>query len=401
MPSKPKPLKKKHHARKSTKARVLYVKAFYKCDDEIKDAVAYVKANWHSSFGKVPSNLSRDIQATLGRFEGTGNVADTPRPGRPPKLPTAKAKRAAALLKSGGTTTPTDARSQPGTSKKQRFNTVSEALATSKELHGLLDNSGLAFKSFLRRLKQVDPGLVRRRLDVKPPFTRALRDQRAAAALEWLHLWKKHGEKFTRRLVYLDAATIIVGDPGSARVWVWCDAADPAVQEVHSLGELDPAKAIKIKFYIAVTAEHGPIMFYPTTGTTDLKRRYANTVPNPESSFLVNDLQVGGERGICQPMAVVGAADYVTRGDGGAQQARQRGVRRCARGQPRCAGLEALTQHHSGAGQPGGGLADHQLHQRRPLVGVSICPVHTHQHAPLAPRPLTHAHIALHLLARR
>jgi hypothetical protein len=81
--------------------RVAAVEIFILCHYCMAEAVKALTKEWCPQWGKRPAAMAEFIERSYTNFKATGSAAARPRPGRPPKMPQAEAKRAAKIFQRG------------------------------------------------------------------------------------------------------------------------------------------------------------------------------------------------------------------------------------------------------------------------------------------------------------
>ena len=291
--------------RYTVQQRIMFVKCLLLCGLAIPKAVARLHSEWPTRWSTPPPYPEAIMQRWLKTFEETGSVADRPRPGRPKKLTDAKARAAAKIFKEGYEVVNFYNKRQTGIFERMYDTSINEACDREPRLQQYCDEFKITRQHLLQRMKQADPNLVRRRLDVREPLSPAQCKERQKQAQLWLKEYEKDGDAWLNRLVFLDESTFLVSDVKRRLPKVWCDAHDDNVRSVIHLENLLEKKDIKIRFYIAVSPKFGPLMIYPTTGTTNIVRRYPNVAPPPEDEDGEECFEVSvTHMGFCKSTAV-------------------------------------------------------------------------------------------------
>lgn len=246
----------------------------------MKTAVSLLLASWLCQWGPKPPAPADLIRRTAARFEATGSVFDLPRSGRKRKLTDAMARKAAKIFKCGYEVFRSYGNGQPAAIEREYYTSINEALANEPALEAIRAEADISPKEFLNRMKAVDPGLVRRRRDLKRHLSLAQQQARQKAAKQWWRAYKYGGkDDYLKKLVFIDEATIFVCDAAKANMKVWCDAGDDNACGVLMLAKMKEKTPIKLRFYIAVSPVYGPLMITFTTGTTKMNRRYNQVAP--------------------------------------------------------------------------------------------------------------------------
>jgi transposase len=260
--------------------RVAAVASYYQAGKVYKKAKALLLLAWLVQWGPPPATPDDLIRRTVQKFEATGSVADKPRSGRPRKFSDAKARAAAKLFKQGYEVCRVYQRGRPPLRERRYYTSIKDALDREPRLEQIRDEAGISAKALLRRMREADDSLIRRRLDIKGPLSLPARLERQRQARLWLAAYENGGRAaWLRRLVFLDEATIYIADAAKAKTNVWCDAYDDNACGVAVLNDLGSDNTMKLRFYIAISAVLGPLMIYFTTGTTDLHRLYTGVAP--------------------------------------------------------------------------------------------------------------------------
>lgn len=385
----------------TVKQRVAAVISYYTSGQIFKKATASLLRLWPVQWGAKPAAPANLIRRTVEKFERTGSVHDAPRSGRPPALTAAKALAAAELFKAGYEVYRTYRRGAPPITERRYYTSIEDALRREPRLERIRAKANVSARVLLRAMRGADPQLIRRRLDIKGPLSQAQRQERQRKAAEWLEAYKRGGAEWLRRLVFLDEATIYLADAKEHKLSVWCDAYDDNATGVGIFGNLGAFDLVKLRFYVAVSPVCGPLMLYPTTGSTHLRRRYAGVAPPMEDENGDEVFEVRGLHGWWgQPHMAVGV---VCCGDGAepvAQAHRQHQAPLGACGGGGVWGLEVGAQHQEGASRALHHACNRGGHQVRAPAANCVCMVHAHQHTAGCPRRCTHVFIKLRTAGR-
>ncbi|KAI8462201.1 MAG: hypothetical protein J3K34DRAFT_504301, partial [Monoraphidium minutum] len=189
---------------------------------------------------------------TYARFNDTGSVADRPRSGRPPLLSRRTQLDASRQFKSGFEVSRVYKRGQPAVKERHYFRSINKGVAHLPFPQGLCTAHNLTPAQLLQRMCAADPSLIKRRLDLKAPLSLVQMTRRQSAASAWLEKWAAGGDKWLRRMVWIDEATIYATNIPGSKIAVWCDAHDAGAKAVYSSRQFKHGAVVKIRFYISL-----------------------------------------------------------------------------------------------------------------------------------------------------
>ena len=272
-------------------------------------AVNYTKAGqvfqvqmgyFQNQFPDQQAKLSEPASAFVKRwwegFRTKGNVDDDPKPGRPPKIPDAKAREAAEIIFRGYPVQHT-VHQQVVTDVKY-FYSVAEAIAYSATLRDTLRDYKATPEQPLSAMHRAAPSMVRRRVTFRHHLAEdeeAKRRRVAADLLVWLHI----DPSLLNRTMFIDETTIQTHGLKHDHIEVWVNSSDTRFHDFHGV----PGKAwdpVKVHVIAAVTAHPhydalgGLVYVEFTTGTTNIKRRVNKRLDgstrSPDFKYLVSAL---------------------------------------------------------------------------------------------------------------
>lgn len=263
----------------SPKARAFAVECWVQAKHDIGAACKRLRDYWLPGFGDEPAKASTFIRRWVRRFTGGEGFGNKTPPGRPRKL-TAEQIESAANIFVGGYINLKDQQWHGWTS-------MAEAVRNVPDLQDIEAAARCTTDTLWRAVKAKYPGIRRYTRDYKPAFSATNLGKRVDAAAEWLRRYGLAPATWISRQVYLDEGTIDLHDATTNSRVEYALAGDPRIKTVLHLALTGGAKAIKLRFYIAVSPTEGPLFIYFTTGTTDLQRRYRANFPDPGRPFKV------------------------------------------------------------------------------------------------------------------
>jgi hypothetical protein len=209
------------------------------------------------------------------RFRDTGDVADAPKSGRPPKIPDIQAKEAAGIIGRGYTVEHT-VRGQLVQEHKY-FRTVPEAIAHDAALRTITTRHHATPEQLLNAIHRVAPEVVQRRVTFRHKLSDVEKAHRQRVAADLLA--RHHTDPtLIPRMVFIDETTIQTHGLKKDYVTVWVNGSDPGFHDYHGV----PGKSwepVKVHVIAAVSAHSayertgGLVYVEFTTGTTDIRRR--------------------------------------------------------------------------------------------------------------------------------
>lgn len=199
------------------------------------------------------------------RLQQTGSVEDAYRCGPAHKVSDAAARQASKAFKAGaGSGDAVDG-----------YSSIEQACTSNATLQAALAEAGCTARTLLRRMRQVDPYLVRRVLRIRPPLSAVNQAKRLQLARLHLQRWHNNPTYF-RRVIWLDAKKIYVGAPKGRAIWCdsrrggnWLVATHPALSSSGGA-----SVNIRLEYYAAVNAELGAVDMVWCSTTTGMKRKF-------------------------------------------------------------------------------------------------------------------------------
>lgn len=237
-----------------------------------------------------PSWLTKDrrttkqfIRRNAKKFHKLKTTADQYKgrtPPSPKKVPDKVAKDCAAFLKEGYIKTVhlTFGRRKNGVKReevreyREYYNSINEACEMHPYLKKVLVERKVDAAHLLKRMHQVDPGLVIRKRDYKRALSEQQRRDRMAAAKRNRDQYEAEGDDFLNRTVWADEFAIWMVPKNSHR-GVYCDAHDKGVHAVVPMRAVAKGDKVKLHILLAVNCKLGACFMEFTTGTTDPVKR--------------------------------------------------------------------------------------------------------------------------------
>lgn len=269
----------------NTHARLCAVVAWYLSSEVMPRAVGRMQAFWcEEDFGPFPVAPVRFITRHVNNLLLTGTLADRPGRGRKPRLAPGLVNAAAAIMRAGFTI----ATGQPGIEEHHGFASIKEALRMRPALASIRQSAGVTPKTLWRRIKAKYPDLGHYVRDAKAAKSEAAQAMRQSQAQAWLSRRSMDPAGWLERQVWFDEGCILISHaPFHMRRREIYSAGDVRRHDVLEVPLPKAQRGIKLFFYIAVNITHGLFFFYPTTGTTKLKRLYVRDYPEPDRGFKV------------------------------------------------------------------------------------------------------------------
>lgn len=256
-----------------------------------KDAAAaaahHLRRMWGEECPHSHKALSMFVTRTVQTFKATGSVHDRPVPGRPHKLTAAELQEGCDIIKQGYTSRWRPRGCHEWREEHKWFTSMREACMHSERLRYLCGKYMLDTDALLRHLRNHDSSLVWRRLDFKASFTPDDCKERQSCAREQLGM-RAADPTLVRRIVHLDAGSLILCAKSDVSPKVLCDAHDEGVHSVLPHPSVPSGKPIKLRFYVAVCAVTGALCLVFYSGTTGLKRTQVQGRPLPSKGFKVS-----------------------------------------------------------------------------------------------------------------
>lgn len=255
-------------------------------------AHAMVK-EWPARFSRAPPKQPVPfMERTIANFDATDSLAPATSPGRPRKIPDRAAAAAAVIFRSGYAVTQTVGAGHPPIIKRRGYETIDDAIAREPRLRAYIARYNVTPETLLASIKRADPTIKRVSVDVKRALTQAEMDYRQARAAEYVRR-ARAGRAFTDRLVFLDEGALVLLNPDEVRHYVYKSTDDYRMADVISVPKMKAGKEIVLRFYLVANARVGAVLCYPTTGTTDLDRRYRAFIAPGIDNFKVGACAAG------------------------------------------------------------------------------------------------------------
>jgi hypothetical protein len=189
------------------------------------------------------------------------------------------------------------------TSVHRYYATIKEACKLDPFLSDVIRQFDVTPEYLLRRMHQVDPGLVRRTTEFKHDLSEEVIQERQDTAFELLRRWKLD-KSLLLRTYWIDETTIWIITSHDRTHKVYCDAHDAGVRAVLTTPHISTKCHIKVHLFAAVNAIKGPCFYDFTTGTTEIQRRTPNmrdtyTVSHVYAPILATVLQPSSRLAMC------------------------------------------------------------------------------------------------------
>ena len=232
--------------------------AWIQADGQYKQALQLFKK--HPGAQGI-SRPDRFMKTWAKRMSQSKSLKDKQRSGRPCKLSRDIVNRAAQLFLAGNT--------QDGS--KAPFTDLNEAFSKCPELRAIVSVNEMHPQTLLRNMQKVNPGLVKRKEDLKPVLNARLKGKRVTACNQLLG----HSVAWFRRIFWLDAKTMHIC-PTARRVWV--DKKHPMPVKSDSRMPRSGRDRRTLHFYAMVNWCGGPVAIIFVTGTSGLQHAHPYTV---------------------------------------------------------------------------------------------------------------------------
>lgn len=254
----------------------------------LEGSVAGIYRNEYPDYvAEIHSDLTRFCIRHHSNFLKYGTVATRKHKGRPPKVPDDVALKASIIFKAGKVVEAYPyADAERKTEVHVWWTSIKVACRECSDLQDLCTKYDITPKQLLKRMRAVDPKLVRRRVDVKMDLTAEQKARRKAAA-EKLYKMFQHDPDMLHRIYFIDECKIWMSDLAAGAVKVYCDAHDANVHAVLPckwMRKSKDNKPVKLHFVCAVNPVHGAVYCKFTTGTTD----NLDHVGNPNTPYYVS-----------------------------------------------------------------------------------------------------------------
>ncbi len=195
----------------------------------------------------------------MERFKKTGGIADEPREGRPSKIPPHLVDECADILSLGYI------------SKGQQcwYTSVDEAVQFSAPMARAFGEAQCTPEEMWKAVHDAHPSLVKRKLEVRPPFSPELKADREQRAREGSELNLKQREE----MVFMDEYTIRLTPSTSLPALCPTGTKLPIAEDTRLLKKGKQNEFI-LKGIFAVNAVLGPVLWRPLSGTTGYETPY-------------------------------------------------------------------------------------------------------------------------------
>lgn len=208
-------------------------------------------------------------------FKDTQGVDDSPRAGRPHKIPDKSGKQAAEILAQGYKVTYTVRGRQ--VEELKHFSTMSEAVHASDILRNMLAEFEATPEQMLEAIHRVAPELKHRRLTFRHSLSAAEKEKRQRVGRDLLARHQMD-PRFLDRLVFIDETTIQTHGLKHDHIQVWVNSSDTSFKDYHGVpgNAWTPVRAhviAAVTSHPAFEAVGGLVYMDFTTGTTNIKRR--------------------------------------------------------------------------------------------------------------------------------
>ena len=270
-----------------TRARILAVNCYIEAKKDPAAAAELLAKCWPKGMGPLPRQPKEFIKRHAEKWARTGNVADAPRTGRPPKLTKAQAAKAAKVFGAGYTESVQRVRGEPPVEQRRGFGGIKDALRRSARLRAIKTRSGVSPKTLLRQVLRANPKIKKHPRDRKAAKSLMERQVRQSCAKEWLQRAKGGRWAWIKNLFFFDEGCIEVERGPKRRELEYFDEHSDSWRYTMAHPLVKVRGGIKLWFYIAVNAVAGPVCIYFTTGTTGLKRLYVGEFEDPPGGFEV------------------------------------------------------------------------------------------------------------------
>ena len=231
---------------------------------------------------KFPSHgLSRPdkfIRYWLIHWRERQSMDSLPKSGRPPAMTDDQALLCALLFKLG--------RNIRG--QRRHFTGIDDAVARSPGLQAALAATPISHRTLLKRMRQVDPGIVRRVESVKPALRASLKKERRETSA----FMRRQPRDYFKQIHWLDMKQMYIAPK---RRVVWTDAAwgAPTVED-HRVA-LSSGKLVRLKFYASVCWATGAASLRFVTGTSasavKIRAYQVNSIPSFSCDFCSQQCQ--------------------------------------------------------------------------------------------------------------
>lgn len=268
-------------------ARILAAECYVEAKRQPAAAARLLAQRWLRSYGPLPRQPEEFVKRHGTKWHTTGSVADAPRSGRPLKLGKKEAAKAAKVFAAGYTSATLRVKGEAPVKEHHGFAGIKDALRRSVRLRSIKANAGVCDKAMFRRIKLANPKIKRHPRDVKTAKSEGDRLKRVTSSRLWLRRWRLNKRRWVNNLVCFDEGCIQVEAGRKRRRYEFYDGSCERWRYTLSHPKMRVKGGIKLWFYLAVNAVKGPLCLYPTTGTTNLKRRYTGVCEEPPGGYKV------------------------------------------------------------------------------------------------------------------
>lgn len=246
--------------RSSPAARILAIAAWIAAKyADMKESVLYGQLLEEHEIVYPGKDKQRFVQRTVEKFKKTHDIANAPTAGRPRKIPRQLVDKCADILRLGYT------------SKGQQcwYASVDEAVKFSAPMATAFGQAKCTPKEMEKAILTAHPSLVRRILEIRPPFSPDLKADRVQRALEG----KSMTQQQLRELVFIDECTFHLTPGTSISVIIPEGTKLPIGEDPHLLKK-GKKNVFILKGIYAVNADVGPVLWRALSGTTGYETPY-------------------------------------------------------------------------------------------------------------------------------
>ena len=215
---------------------------------DIKQAAAMFKDKFPSH---GLSRVDKFILKWAKAWDQRHSIASLKLSGRPKVMPDRVVRTCATLFKLG--------RNLHG--QRRHFSSIKQAVDNLPAIQKALAAHPISQRTLLKRMREVDPGIVRRVESVKPALRASLKAERRETAGKM----KRESLAYFKSIHWIDMKQMYIAPK---RRVVWTDAAwgAPTVED-HRVG-LNSGKLVRLKFYASVCWATGAACLKFVTGTS-------------------------------------------------------------------------------------------------------------------------------------
>lgn len=255
---------------RNTTMRLGAVGALLGAQGDLKTATAIFKLKFpHHGLSKV----DRFIAKWGKEWNQRGNVTSLQKSGRPKAMPDQVVRSCATLFKLG--------RNHGG--QRRHFASIQHAVDCLPALQRALATHPISNRTLLKRMHEVDPGLVRRMESVKPALGATLKKQRRRISAFML----RKPLAYFKRIHWIDMKTMYIAPK---KRLVWTDAAWGAPTVEDHRAAVSSGHVVRLKFYASVCWATGAADLKFVTGTSPKAvkvKKYVVRSPLPGQLSLV------------------------------------------------------------------------------------------------------------------